>query len=60
MDKRILPTKPQNSELKIEELIRKQEELSNEIEALTYSLNQVENEIFYRKHPECRPKQPTQ
>ena len=37
-----------------EELIEKERILNAEIEALQNSLNRVENEIFYRKNPECR------
>lgn len=32
----------------------REKEIENEIEALQTELNQVENEIFYRKNPECR------
>lgn len=40
-----------------EKLIEKQYLLTAEIEALQFELNQIENELFYRKNPECRPKQ---
>lgn len=37
-----------------EELAEEQRVLSAEIEAATQRLSSVENELFYRKHPECR------
>lgn len=37
-----------------EELKEKERELTSLIQAAQDTLDKVENELFYRKHPECR------
>lgn len=39
-----------------EELQSKLEELYNDLGAIEYSINKIETELFYREHPESRPK----
>lgn len=41
---------PDWSNKKIEERIK---EIENEKESLEYNLTRLENELFYRKYPEC-------
>jgi hypothetical protein len=36
-----------------EKLKERLSELENEKEAIEYSIRRIENEIFYREHPEC-------
>ena len=43
-----------NTKITTAELIEKERLLNNEIEALNDELRGVENELFYRKNPECR------
>ena len=38
----------------IEQLIEEERILNAEIEAATQKLSKVENELFYRSHPECK------
>jgi hypothetical protein len=42
---------PDWSDEKIEERIK---EIESEKESLEYSLTRLENELFYRRNPECR------
>ena len=42
-----------NTKITTAELIEKERILNNEIEALNDELRGVENELFYRKNPEC-------
>lgn len=39
----------------LEELSEEARVLNAEIEALQTTLRKIENEIFYKQHPECRP-----
>jgi hypothetical protein len=43
-------------EISTEELEEKLISLENEREAISYTIGNIENELFFRKHPECRTK----
>ncbi len=48
-----------NEDISDDDLKLKLEFLKNELGGIEYSIAQVENELFYRKYPETRPKEST-